>query len=151
MISTVDRAVTRGVAGADSRVLDRVMPGLSRLADYGVLFATGAALEKPGLAAARSRLFAAVDAGTLGRCRVYQAWRAPSAEISSADGSPVWLSVDGEAATAEPGFRIGKRPHGLLVYRKAGTPAGGMPPAAPGWLRRRARDDQTARGSYPIG
>jgi len=98
---------------------------------------------------ARSRLFAAVVAGTLGRCRVYQAWRAPSAEISSADGSPVWLSVDGEVTTAEPGFRQGKRPHELLVYRKAGTPAGGMPPAAPGWLRRRARDHETARRFYP--
>jgi diacylglycerol kinase family enzyme len=100
---------------------------------------------------ARSRLFAAVAAGTLGRCRVYQAWRAPSADISSVDGSPIWLSVDGEVAAAEPGFRQGKRPHGLLVYRKARTPAAGMPPAAPGWLRHRARDDETARRSYPNG
>jgi diacylglycerol kinase family enzyme len=100
---------------------------------------------------ARSRPFAAVAAGTLGRCRVYQAWRASSAEIFSADGSPIWLSVDGEVATAEPGFRLGKRPHGLLVYRKAWTPAAGMPPAAPGWLRRRARDDETACRSYPNG
>jgi len=100
---------------------------------------------------ARSRLFAAVAAGTLGRCRVYHAWRAPSAEISSLDGSPIWLSVDGEVATAEPGFRQGKHPHGLLVYRKARTPAAGMPPTAPGWLRRRARDHETARRSYPNG
>jgi hypothetical protein len=33
MILAVDRAVARRVAGTDSRVLDRVMAGLSRLAD----------------------------------------------------------------------------------------------------------------------
>jgi hypothetical protein len=77
--------------------------------------------------------------------------RAPPAEISSVDGSPIWLSVDGEVATAEPGFRQGKRPHGLLVYGKARTPAAGMPPTAPGWLRRRARDHETTRRSYPNG
>jgi hypothetical protein len=54
-------------------------------------------------------------------------------------------------ATAEPGFRQGKRPHGLLVYRKARTPAAGMPPTAPGWLRRRAGDRETTRRSYPNG
>jgi len=53
--------------------------------------------------------------------------------------------------TAEPGFRQGKHPHGLLVYRKARTPAVGIPPTAPGWLRRRARDHETARRSYPNG
>ena len=38
MILAVDRAVARRVAGTDSRVLDRVMPALSRLADHGVLW-----------------------------------------------------------------------------------------------------------------
>jgi hypothetical protein len=69
---------------------------------------------------ARTRLVAAVLTGTLGRCRVYHAWRARAVDIASADGAPIWLSVDGEVATAEPGFRQGKRPHGLLVYRSAG-------------------------------
>ena len=35
--------------------------------------------------------------------------------IASADGVPVWLSVDGEVAAVEPGFTQAKRPHGLLV------------------------------------
>jgi diacylglycerol kinase family enzyme/membrane-associated phospholipid phosphatase len=68
---------------------------------------------------ARSRLVASVVTGTLGRCRVYHAWQAGSVSISSADGAPIWLSVDGEVATAESSFRQGKRPHGLLVYRTA--------------------------------
>jgi undecaprenyl-diphosphatase len=68
---------------------------------------------------ARSRLVAAVLTGTLGRCRVYHSWRAGSVEIRSADGQPIWLSVDGEVATAESGFTQGKHPHGLLVYRRA--------------------------------
>ena len=66
---------------------------------------------------ARSRLIAAVLTGTLGRCRVYHAWQARSVDISSAHGTPIWLSVDGEVATAESAFTQGKRPHGLLVYR----------------------------------
>ncbi len=86
---------------------------------------------------ARSRLVAAVLTGTLGRCRVYHAWRATAVDISSTDGAPIWLSVDGEVVTAEPGFRQGKRPHGLLVYRSAGSVSRGMPPGAPHWLRRR--------------
>jgi undecaprenyl-diphosphatase len=72
---------------------------------------------------ARSRLVASVLTGTLGRCRVYHAWPARAVDISSADGAPVWVSVDGEVATAEPGFRQAKRPHGLLVYRSAGNAA----------------------------
>jgi undecaprenyl-diphosphatase len=88
---------------------------------------------------ARSRLVAAVITGTLGRCRVYHAWRARTVDISSADGRPVWLSVDGEVATAESRFRQGKDPRGLLVYRNAGSPAGGMPPTAPRWLQARSR------------
>jgi undecaprenyl-diphosphatase len=68
---------------------------------------------------ARSRLVAAAVTGTLGRSRVYQSWQPRSAEISSTDGAPIWLSIDGEAATAEPGLRLAKRPHGLLVYRAA--------------------------------
>jgi undecaprenyl-diphosphatase len=85
---------------------------------------------------ARSRLVAAVLTGTLGRCRVYREWRAREVTISSADGTPVRLSVDGEVAIAEPGFRQAKRPHGLLVYRPAGNPARGMPAAVPRWLRK---------------
>jgi diacylglycerol kinase family enzyme/membrane-associated phospholipid phosphatase len=86
---------------------------------------------------ARSRLVAAVLTGTLGRCRVYHAWRATAVDISSADGVPIWVSVDGEIVTAEPGFRQGKRQHGLLVYRSAGSVSRGMPPGAPHWLWRR--------------
>jgi diacylglycerol kinase family enzyme/membrane-associated phospholipid phosphatase len=75
---------------------------------------------------ARTRLAAAVVTGTLGRCRVYHAWPVDYVDISSAHGRPIWLSVDGEVATAESSFRQGKCPHGLLVYRAAGPafPAG---------------------------
>ncbi len=73
---------------------------------------------------ARCRLVAAVMTATLGRCRVYHAWQSRSAQISPHDGLPIWLSVDGEAATAEPGLCLGKRPHGLLVYRSADLVAG---------------------------
>lgn len=94
---------------------------------------------------ARTRLVAAVLTGTLGRCRVYHGWRARAVDVASADGAPIWLSVDGEVATAEPGFRQGKRPHGLLVYRSAGATTRGMPSGAPRWLRKRpaARTDHT--------
>ena len=34
-------------------------------------------------------------------------------------GQPIWVSTDGEVATAESGFVHGKRPHALVVYRKA--------------------------------
>ena len=34
-------------------------------------------------------------------------------------GQPIWLSTDGEVATAESGFVHGKHPHALVVYRKA--------------------------------
>jgi diacylglycerol kinase family enzyme/membrane-associated phospholipid phosphatase len=71
---------------------------------------------------ARSRLVAAILTGTLSRCRVYQTWRARSLDISSAQGGEIWLSVDGEVATAESSFRLGKRPRGLLVYRSATRP-----------------------------
>lgn len=86
---------------------------------------------------ARARLVAAVITGTLGRCRVYHAWQARAVDISSAHGAPIWLSVDGEVATAESSFRQGKRPQRLLVYRRPASPAGGMPSAAPRWLRRK--------------
>jgi undecaprenyl-diphosphatase len=89
---------------------------------------------------ARSRLIAAVLTGTLARSSVYHAWRARSVDISSAHGSPIWLSVDGELATAESHFTQGKRPHGLLVYRSSGSSPGGMPAAAPRWLRRKVQD-----------
>jgi len=56
-------------------------------------------------------------------------------DISSADGAPVWLSVDGEVASAETGFRQGKHPRRLLVYRSADSAIGAMPAAAPRWLR----------------
>jgi diacylglycerol kinase family enzyme/membrane-associated phospholipid phosphatase len=71
---------------------------------------------------ARSRLAAAVLTGTIGRSRVYHEWTAREVTISSADGAPVWLSVDGDVATAESGFRQGKHPAGLLVYRSADVP-----------------------------
>ena len=83
---------------------------------------------------ARWRIVAAVITGTLARCRVYQAWQARAVDVSSAHGAPIWLSVDGEVATAESSFRQGKRPQGLLIYRRAASPPGGMP-AAPRWLR----------------
>jgi diacylglycerol kinase family enzyme len=69
---------------------------------------------------ARARLVAAAATGTLSRSRVYHAWRARSADIRAADGGPVWLSVDGEVATAETAFTQGKHERGLLVYRRAG-------------------------------
>ena len=68
---------------------------------------------------ARSRLVAAVLTGTLGRSRVYRSWRASSVDVRAADGQPIWLSTDGEVATAESGFVHGKHPHALVVYRKA--------------------------------
>ena len=49
MILAADRAVARRVAGTDSRVLDRVKPRLSRLADHGVLWiAVAAGLRATG-------------------------------------------------------------------------------------------------------
>ena len=68
---------------------------------------------------ARSRLIAAVLTGTLGRSRVYLSWRASSVDVWAADGQPIWLSTDGEVATAESGFVHAKHPHALVVYRKA--------------------------------
>ena len=62
---------------------------------------------------------AAVLTGTLGRSRVYHSWRARSVDVRPADGQPIWLSVDGEVATAESGFTQGKHPQGLVVYRAA--------------------------------
>ena len=97
---------------------------------------------------ARSRLVATVLTGTLGRCRVYHEWRATEVTVSSADGAAIWLSVDGEVAAAETGFRQAKRPRGLLVYRRTGSPALGMPSAAPHWSRRkRLRLPADAAGS----
>ena len=95
---------------------------------------------------ARSRLVAAVLTGTVRRCRVYREWLAREVTIASAGGVPIWLSVDGEVATAEPGFTQAKRPHGLLVYRPTGNPADGMPPAAPLWLRTLCRHALTSCG-----
>ena len=68
---------------------------------------------------ARSRLAAAVLTGTLARSRVYLSWRASSVDVRAADGQPIWLSTDGEVASAESGFLHGKHPHALVVYRKA--------------------------------
>jgi hypothetical protein len=73
-----------------------------------------------GHRAAGSRLVAAVLTGTLGRSRVYRSWRASSVGVRAANGKPIWLSTDGEVATAESGFVHGKHPHALVVYRKAG-------------------------------
>jgi undecaprenyl-diphosphatase len=70
---------------------------------------------------ARCRLIGAVLTGTLGHSRVYHAWRSSSVHLTSAHGTVIWLSVDGEVATAEVDIRQGKRPRGLLVYRSAGT------------------------------
>jgi undecaprenyl-diphosphatase len=67
---------------------------------------------------ARSRLVAAVLTGTLGRSRVYRSWQAGSVDVRAADGQPIWLSTDGEVATAETGFTHGKIPRGLVVYRR---------------------------------
>ena len=72
------------------------------------------------IALARSRLVAAVLTGTLGRSRVYRSWRASSVEVRPVNGTPIWLSTDGEVATAESGFVHGKHPQALVVYRKAG-------------------------------
>jgi undecaprenyl-diphosphatase len=83
---------------------------------------------------ARSRLVAAFLTGTLGRCRVYHAWQAAAVDVGSADGAPIWLSVDGEVVTAERGFRQGKRARRLLVYRRASGPSGRSRPAQlSGW------------------
>ena len=71
-------------------------------------------------ALARSRLVAAVLTGTLGRSRVYRSWRTSSVDVRAADGQPIWLSTDGEVATAESGFVHGKHPHKLMVYRRQG-------------------------------
>ena len=68
---------------------------------------------------ARSRLVAAALTGTLGRSRVYRSCRASSVDVRPADGQPIWLSTDGEVATAESGFVHRKHPHALVVYRKA--------------------------------
>jgi len=67
---------------------------------------------------ARSRLVAAVLTGTLGRSRVYHSWRARSVDIRAAGGQRIWLSTDGEVATAESGFIHGKHPRRLVVYRR---------------------------------
>ena len=66
---------------------------------------------------ARVRLLAAVALGTLGRCRVYRAWTASSLHVTTPDGTPVLLSVDGEAVEAEPSLMLRKRSERLLVYR----------------------------------
>jgi hypothetical protein len=113
-------ALPDGIAAVDRAVMRRVAHSESRLA--------------------RSRLVAAVLTGTVPRCCVYGEWLARKGTIASADGVPIWLSVDGEVATVEPGFTQAKRPHGLLVYQPAGNPAGGMPPTAPPWLRKRCSD-----------
>jgi hypothetical protein len=68
---------------------------------------------------ARSRLVAAVLTGTLGHSRVYRSWLAKSVDIRAVDSQPIWLSVDGEVATAEAGFAQAKNPRGLIVYRRA--------------------------------
>jgi len=44
---------------------------------------------------------------------------ARSVDVRAVDGQRIWLSTDGEVATAESGFIHGKHPHALVVYRKA--------------------------------
>ena len=56
------------------------------------------------------------------------------------DGQKIWLSVDGEVATAESGFTQGKHRHGLLVYRSARHTSGNGSPSIT--LRRLAADDR---------
>jgi undecaprenyl-diphosphatase len=70
---------------------------------------------------ARSRLIASALTGTLARCRVYHAWRAPALDLAVAGGAG-WLSCDGEVTQAGPAVRLGKHPRRLLVYRQAGQP-----------------------------
>jgi hypothetical protein len=65
-------------------------------------------------------LVAAVLTGTLDRSRVYRSWRTSSVDVRAADGQPIWLSTDGEVATAESGFVHGKHLHKLMVYRRQG-------------------------------
>jgi diacylglycerol kinase family enzyme/membrane-associated phospholipid phosphatase len=69
---------------------------------------------------ARVRLVTAVAMGTLARSRVYRAWTASSLRVATPDGTPVLLSVDGEALEAEPSLRLRKHTHRLLVYRPGG-------------------------------
>jgi hypothetical protein len=57
---------------------------------------------------ARSRLVAAVLTGTLARSRVYRSRQAGSVDVRAADGQPIWLSTDGEVATAETGLTHGR-------------------------------------------
>jgi hypothetical protein len=66
-----------------------------------------------------SRLVAAVLTGTLGRSQVYRSRLARSVDIRAVDSQPIWLSVDGEVATAESGFAQAKHLRGLIVYRRA--------------------------------
>lgn len=66
---------------------------------------------------ARTRLIAAVATGTLGRSRVYRTRADSTLRVASPDGTPVLLSVDGEAVEAEPSLLLRKRTDGLLVYR----------------------------------
>ena len=68
---------------------------------------------------ARTRLLAAVLTGTLGRSHIYRTWTAHALDIAAADGPPIRLSVDGEAADGGPRIRLAKHPARLLVYRKA--------------------------------
>jgi undecaprenyl-diphosphatase len=120
-----------------SRPLDLVVNGRRR--KVWLLFAGNCRYEPPGAAPsyrpdlsdsqldirvidgsqplARVRLLAAVALGTLGRCRVYQAWTASSLHVTTPDGTPVLLSVDGEAVQAEPSLMLRKRSERLLVYR----------------------------------
>jgi diacylglycerol kinase family enzyme/membrane-associated phospholipid phosphatase len=66
---------------------------------------------------ARTRLVTAVLLGTLGRCRVYKTWSAPSLRVASVGASAVPLCLDGEATEAKPAITLVKRPKKLLVYR----------------------------------
>ncbi|HEU5419618.1 MAG TPA: phosphatase PAP2 family protein [Streptosporangiaceae bacterium] len=66
---------------------------------------------------ARVRLLAAVALGTLGRSRVYREWTASSLHVATPDGTPVLLSVDGEAVQGESSLMLRKRSERLLVYR----------------------------------
>jgi undecaprenyl-diphosphatase len=67
---------------------------------------------------ARTRLFAAVLSGRLGRSRVYEQRLSPTLELRRADGTAdLSIALDGEVATALPELKLSKYPRRLLIYR----------------------------------
>jgi undecaprenyl-diphosphatase len=62
----------------------------------------------------RTRLVAALVAGRLGRCRVYETWTASALSVESREG-PLRLARDGETFDGPAEFRIEKAPPRLTV------------------------------------